>query len=42
MSEFALKVKDYYSRGLWSADRVKKALDLGKINKKEYSAILGE
>ena len=42
MSEFALKVKDYYERGLWGSDRVKKAFDLGKITEEEYSAIVSE
>lgn len=42
MSEFALKVKDYYDRGMWRADQVKKAFDLGAINKEEYKAIIGE
>ena len=39
MSEFALKVKDYYDRGLWSADRIQKAYELGKITEEEYHAI---
>ena len=35
------KVKDYYDRGLWSKDRVKKAI--GKwITEEEYYIIVGE
>lgn len=42
MSEFALKIKDYYDRGMWTADWVKKAFDLGRLTEEEYSAIIGE
>lgn len=40
MSEFALRVKDYYDRGLWSAERVGKALELKKITQEEYNKIV--
>lgn len=40
MSEFALKVKEYYDKGLWSAERVDKALELKRITKSEYNEIL--
>ena len=42
MSEFAIKVKDYYVRGLWSLDRVQKALTLNKITQEEFENIKGE
>lgn len=39
MSDFALKVKYYYDRGLWSIERVQKALELGRITQDEYTEI---
>jgi hypothetical protein len=43
LSAFAEKVNRYYNHGngLWSIDRVQKALELGKITKDEYEKIVG-
>lgn len=40
MSEFALKIKEYYDKGIWSAERVGKALELKRITKSEYIEII--
>lgn len=34
-------VKKYYDRGLWSAERVQKAVDKGWITQEECDEILG-
>lgn len=36
------KVKDYYDNGLWTIDRVRKAVDKGWITEAEYEEITGE
>ena len=41
MSDFANKVKMYYDRGLWSLQRVQKALELNAITQAEYDEIVG-
>ncbi|MBQ2617372.1 MAG: XkdX family protein [Synergistaceae bacterium] len=40
MSEFAKKVQRWYKMGLWSARRVKDALELGRITDEEYAQIM--
>ena len=42
MSEFAMRVKEYYERGLWTAERVRKAMEKGKLTSEEYAAITGK
>lgn len=36
------KIKYYYDRGMWSADRVMKAVEKGVITEEEYKEIVGE
>lgn len=40
MSEFAEKIKNYYTRGMWSKSRVDKALELRRITEEEYGEII--
>lgn len=40
MSNFAIKVKSYYERGMWDLSRVDKALELKKITEEEYNIIV--
>ena len=42
MSEFALKVKRYYERGLWSEKRVREAVAKNKITGAEFQEITGK
>ena len=42
MSKNFEKVKDYYDRGLWSKERVRKAVIRGWITEEEYALIVGE
>lgn len=42
MSEFALKVKEYYDKQLWSLERVQKALELKRITQEEYNQIVAQ
>ena len=42
MSSFAKKIKQFYSKGLWTISMVQNALAKGKINQDECDAILGE
>ena len=39
MREFAMKVKEYYERGLWSLERVKNAVKKEAVSAEEYKAI---
>lgn len=41
-SEKYEKVKRYYDRGLWSIERVHKAVEKGWITAEEYKEITGE
>lgn len=41
MSENYAKVKNYYEKGLWTIDRVKKAVGRW-ITKEEYETITGQ
>ncbi len=41
MSERALKIKDYYDRGLWKAEWVLNAAAKGAITQAEADTILG-
>ena len=36
------KIKKYYDEGLWSEERVRKMVEIGKITEKEYRNIVGE
>ena len=42
MSEYAEKVKRYYDLGLWSEERVRKAMEKGAITLGEYEEIVGK
>ncbi len=42
MSEYAVKVKEYYDSGFWNITMVKNAVKKGKITKDEYAIITGE
>ncbi len=42
MSEFALKVKRWYTLGLWSEQRVREAVAQGKLSAEEFKAITGK
>ena len=42
MSEFALKVKGYYERGLWNEERVKNAVKREAVTREEYAQITGK
>lgn len=42
MSDFAKKIKNYYDRGMWSRERVEKALELGRITQEEYNKIIND
>lgn len=42
MSDFALKVKGYYDLGLWKKERVREAVEAGKLSEGEYREIVGE
>ena len=35
------KIKEYYEAGVWSEERVRKAVELGKLSVKEYEEITG-
>lgn len=35
------KIKRYYDEGLWSEDRVRKMVEIGKITKKQFKEIVG-
>lgn len=35
------KIKRYYDEGLWSKERVRKMVELGKITKKQFKEITG-
>lgn len=35
------KVKKYYEAGLWSEERVRKAVELGRLSAGEYEEITG-
>lgn len=35
------KIKRYYDEGLWSEERVRKMVELGKITKKQFKEITG-
>ena len=41
MSKFAIKVKGYYERGIWTRSMVQDAVTKGKITALEAAAILG-
>ncbi len=41
MNDRALKIKDYYDRGLWRAEWVQNAVDKGVISQEEADEILG-
>ena len=36
------KVKNYYDKGLWSIERVRKAVEKGWITEEEFTLITGE
>lgn len=36
------KIKYYYDRGMWDAERVRKAVDKGVITEEQYAEIVGE
>lgn len=36
------KIKRYYDEGLWSEDRVRKMVEIGKISEEEYRNIVRE
>lgn len=40
MSKLAEKIRLYYAQGLWDEDRVRHALELGKITESECREIL--
>lgn len=42
MSEFAVKIKNYYELGLWNLKRLKNAVQKGAISEQEYKAITGK
>lgn len=42
MSANFQKVKNYYDKGLWSIERVAKAVEKGWITAEEYQIITGE
>ena len=42
MSNFAKKVKKFYDEGLWGRNRVRDAVEKGKITEAEYEEIVGE
>ena len=42
LSKFAQKVQRWYKLGLWSALRVKDALELGRLTAEEYAQIMGQ
>jgi uncharacterized XkdX family phage protein len=42
MSTNFQKVKNYYDKGLWSIERVAKAVEKGWITAEEYQIITGE
>ena len=42
MREFAMKVKEYYERGLWSEQRVRDAVAKNAITAEEFKAITGK
>lgn len=35
------KIKKYYDEGLWSIERVRKMVEIGKITKKQFKEITG-
>lgn len=35
------KIKKYYNEGLWSDERVRKMVEIGKITKKQFKEIVG-
>lgn len=35
------KIKRYYDEGLWSEERVRKMVEIGKITKKQFKEITG-
>lgn len=41
MREYAEKVKHYYDIGVWSEQRVRKAVEKGALSEAEYEAITG-
>ncbi len=41
MSEHFEKLKEYYNKGLWSKERLRKAVEIGWITPKEYELIVG-
>lgn len=36
------KIKRYYDEGLWSKERLRNVVSVGKLTKKEYETITGE
>lgn len=36
------KIKKYYNEGLWSEERVRKMVEIGKITKKQFNDIVGK
>ena len=43
MSELAKKIKNWYERGVfWTKERVREAVEKGKITEDEYRYITGE
>ena len=36
------KVKKYYAAGVWSEERVRKLVEVGKLSREEYEEVTGE